>query len=260
MRMETESRAGVGVQRLASRLGLAAWQLRLAREHGLIPEPDLDGRWSADLAGQCQARSAQIVAAFGDEPPVGAAAARLALRLRLDVEKADIEVLVARGELTMVGRFQRNPIYLLGDLDALDAGSVAEVVAARKGPLLDRVDAKGAALVLGWPKAIFARVAAERALPADQLGRYALADVRGLADDGDLTARVHAEERDQALNRARRTEERHEDALRSWMLRCTAYLDRTTEDPPDATTATRALKGITAARSTMASQPDRPHP
>jgi hypothetical protein len=255
MRTETPSRAGAGVQQLASRLGLAAWQLRLAREHGLIPEPDLNGRWSAELAGRCQANSSKIVAAFGNEPPVGAAkaAARLARRLRLDVEKADIEVLVARGGLTMVGRFQRNPIYLLRDLDALDPGGVAEIVAARKGPLLNRVDAKGAALVLGWPKASFTRIAAERGLAADMLGHYALDDVRALGDDGDLTARVQAEERDLALNRARRNEERHEDTLRSWMLRCTAYLDRTAEDPPDAMTATRALKAITAARSTMAS-------
>jgi hypothetical protein len=252
--METEPRADTGFQQLASRLGVATWQLRLAREHGLIPEPDGNGRWSADLARQCEGRVAQIVAAFGDMPPVGAgkAAARLALRLRLDVEKADIEVLVARGELTPVGRFQRNPIYLLRDLDALEPGNVAEVVAARKGPLLDRVDVKGAALVLGWSKGIFARVADERALPADQLRRYALADVRALAEDGDLTSRIRAEQRDQALTRARRTEERHEDALRSWMMRCTAYLDRTTEDPPDASIATRALKGVTAARSSTA--------
>ena len=256
MRTETESRTGIGFRQLASHLGVADWQLRLAREHGLIPEPDLNGKWTAELAGRCRSRASQIVAAFGDEPPVGAgkAAARLALRLRLDVEKADIEVLVARGDLTLVGHYQRNPIYLLRDLDALDAGGVAEVVAARKGPLLDRVDVRGAALVLGWSKGIFARVAAERGLVADQLGRYALADVRALADDADLNARVRAEQGEQALVRARRNEKRHEDALRNWMLRCTAYLDGTAEDPPDALAVSRSLKAITAARSTLASR------
>jgi hypothetical protein len=255
MRMETHTQGDIGLRQLAERLGVTSWQLRLAREHGLIPGPDRDGRWSAELAEECRERAPQIVRAFGERAPVGAtkAAARLAQRLRLDVDKADVEVLVARGELTMIGSFQRHPIYLLRDLDALDADGVAEVVAARKGPLFERVDARGAALVLGWPKSIFTRIASERGLPSDRLGRYALADVRALAEDGDLTARVRAEQRDQVLNQARRSEERNEDALRNWMVRCTAFLDHTAEDPPDTAMASRALKAISAARSTLAS-------
>jgi hypothetical protein len=257
MRMETMDTSGhgdIGVRRLEAGLGLTEWQLRLAREHGLLPEPDRGGRWSAELADECRARVPQIVSAFGRRAPVGAgkAAARLAQRLRLDVEKIDIEVLVARGDLTMIGSFRRHPIYLQRDLDGLDAATVAEVVAARKGPLLDRVDAKGAALILGWTKGVFSRIAAERGLPADRLGRYALTDVRALAEDGDLTARVRAELREHALRQARRNEERHEDAVRNWMLRCTAFLDRTTDEPPDTATATRALKAIVAARSALA--------
>ncbi|MFI0356776.1 hypothetical protein [Actinomadura sp. 9N407] len=251
--MGTTMKAGadLGFRQLAGRLGLAAWQLRLAVEHGLVPEPDAEGRWPAETAGR--ARTGKIIEAFGEQPPVGAekAAARLAPRLALDVERADVEVLVARGELTVISRYRRYPIYLLRELDALDAERVSEVVANRKGPLFDTVEAKAAALVLDWPKDVFDRIAADRALPTDQLGRYSLADVRALAADGDLGARVNAERHRRALARARRNEERHEDALRTWMLRCGAYLDRTADDPPDPKAASRALRALKVLRSTV---------
>jgi hypothetical protein len=248
----TNPGADLGFRQLATRLGLAAWQLRLALEHELLPGPDAEGRWPASAADRFRGRTAQIIETFGEQAPIGAgkAAARLALRLALDVERADIEVLVARGELKVIGRYQRHPIYLLRDLDALDARHVQEVVAARKGPLLDTVDAKGAALVLGWPKDIFDRIAADRALPVDQLGRHPLPAVQALAADADLGARVRAEQHRRAVTRARRNEERHEDALRTWMLRCTAYLDRTADEPPDVKTAGRTLRALKTARST----------
>ncbi|GAA2412905.1 hypothetical protein GCM10010191_23130 [Actinomadura vinacea] len=255
MRTELNLRADLGSRQLATRLELAGWQLRLAREHGLIPEPDVDGRWSAELAERCLPRKPQIVAAFGDEPPVGAvkAAGHLASRVNLDVERADVEMLVARGELTVIGRYQQHPVYLVRDLEALDPQRVTEIVAARKGPLLDRVEARGAALILGCPKSLFDRFAAERALPTDQLGRYALADVRALAADGDLTARVEEDQRERAIAQARRHEERHEDTLRNWMLHCTAYLDRASDDPPDPAIIGRTLRSLTTARSAAGS-------
>ena len=145
-------RAEYNLAELAAKLGLAGWQMRLAREHELLPEPDLaGGRWSAHLAAECAGRIEPIRAAFGDEPPIGAvrAALRVAARVRLDVERADIEILVTRGELSMVGRFQEHPVYLLSDLDGLNPATVSEVVAARKGQLADTVDAAGAARILG---------------------------------------------------------------------------------------------------------------
>ncbi|MFB4318860.1 hypothetical protein [Actinomadura sp. 21ATH] len=252
----TNPRADLGFRQLAGALGLTTWQLRLALDHGLVPASDAGGRWPAGTPERCRDK-AQIIEAFGEEPPIGAgkAAARLALRLALDVDRADIEVLVARGDLTVIGRYRQHPIYLLRDLDALDAARVRDVVATRKGPLLDSVDAKGAALVLGWPKGLFDRVAAEYSLPADQLGRYHLADVRALAADGDLAARARADQRHRALTRARRKEEHHEDVLRNWMLRCTAYLDRAADDPPDPATATRTLRALRTVRATPLDHP-----
>ncbi|GAA3982784.1 hypothetical protein GCM10023085_76220 [Actinomadura viridis] len=254
MSTDTDRRSDLGFRELAAMLGLASWQMRLAREHGLIPEPDGHGRWSAGAAGRCLEGRPTIIERFGEEPPVGArkAAERLALRLGLDVERADIEVLVARGDLTMVGRYQRHPVYLLRDVDDLDPRRVTEVVHARKGPLTDTVDPGGAALALGWPKEVFTRIADERALAADTLGRYALADIRALAADEALTARVRMEKRRRALTRARRNEQRHEGVLRGWILRCTAYLDGTADDPPEPLAAARALRAVMAARSAVA--------
>jgi hypothetical protein len=256
METDTKPRAELSSRSLATRLGLAAWQMRLAREHGLLPEPDVDVRWSAALADRCQEHKPKIAAAFGDEPPIGAckAAVLLATRVRLDVERADVEVLVARNELTVVSRYQQYPVYLIHDVETLDAERVAEVVAARKGPLFDSVEAKGAALILGWPKGVFDRIAAERALPTDQLGRYALADVRALVADADLIARVRSECHDRALARARSKELRSAEALHKWMLDCSAYIDRAIETPPDPARAARALRALTTARSTATEQ------
>ncbi|WP_433324310.1 hypothetical protein [Spirillospora sp. CA-294931] len=240
-----------GFRQLGAKLGLARWQLRLAKEHSLLPEPDHESRWSFVQAEECARRVPEILAAFGDEPPIGAekAAARLATRVGLDVDRPDIEVLVARGVLTLISRYQGHPVYLLRDLDAIDAETVMEIVAARKGPLLDTVDPRGAAMILGWPKSVFNRLAAEHRLTTDQLGRYALDDVRLLADDPELAKRARAEQARQAEAKARRVEERFESSLRTWLLKCTAYLDRTTADPPDLAPMSRALRSLTASRS-----------
>ena len=256
MATDHELRSELSLRQLEARLGLAGWQVRLAREHGLLPEPDRDGRWSARLAERCREQTSTIIDTFGTEPPIGAgkAAMLLAARVRLDVERADVEVLVAQGALDVVSRFQQYPVYLVTDVMALDAERVAAVVAARKGPLLERVEAKGAAHILGWPKRVFDRIAAERGLRTDQLSRYALDDVRALADDADLAARIHAERREQALARARRNEQRHAQALRDLLAHCHAYLDQTTATPPDPATVARTLRALRAARATVASE------
>lgn len=249
------TRGELGAQQLAVRLGLARWQLRLAREHGLIAEPDLDGeRWSAKLVESCANDCAQVLTRFGAEPPIGAirAAARLAVRTGLDVERRDIEVLVAREDLEVVSSFRGHPLYLLRDLDALDPDAVRAVVAARKGPLFDSVEPAGAVAILGWPRKTFDRVAGERALATDRFGRYALADVRALAADEALAREVHEERRRRALLKARRAETDIEDVVRGWMLRCTAYLDRDTDQPPDPAVLGRAIRGLAGTRAQSA--------
>jgi hypothetical protein len=83
-----------GPIQLAGRLGLAPWQFEAALDQQLIPPPDVGGRrWSAALADFLADQVDRIVAVVGAEHPIGAhrAAGRLADRIGLDVERADVE-------------------------------------------------------------------------------------------------------------------------------------------------------------------------
>jgi len=248
-------RGDFGVHQFAGHLGLSRWQLQVGREHGLVPAPDVDGeRWSVQLAEEVSGKGATVIAMFGDEPPIGSAraAARLAARVRLDVERRDIEVLVAQGNLNVISSFRGYPVYLLRDLDRLDPESVRRVVSARKGPLLSSVDASGASMILDWPRRSFDLIAVERALQVDQLGRYALGDIQALAADENLTHRVLDEKRRLALAKTRRSETKIEDVVRSWLLQCTAYVDRAADQPPNPAVIGRAIRALTAARAATA--------
>ncbi|MCP9985084.1 hypothetical protein [Actinomadura madurae] len=100
---EPIARVNYGAHQFAAHLGLTRWQLRVGLEHEILPGPDLAGeRWSAGLADQARERVEEVLTRFGTEPPVGSgrAAARLAARVGLDVERRDIEVLVAQGTST----------------------------------------------------------------------------------------------------------------------------------------------------------------
>ncbi|MGI5414891.1 hypothetical protein [Actinomadura luteofluorescens] len=255
--MPETTRADHSAHQLATLLGLARWQLRLGVEHGLLPKPDLEGdRWSAALAEEARSRGEEIVARFGDEPPIGSAkaAARLASRVGLDVERGDVEVLVAQGDLDVISTFRGFPVYLLRDLDQIDPDFVRRVVTARKGPLTDTVDAGGAATILGWPRKTFDRIAGERGLATDRLGRYALAEVQALSADERLTRHVQEEQRNLALDRTRRSETRVEDVVRAWILRCSAFLDRDADQPPDTAPLGRALRSLITIRADIARQ------
>lgn len=250
--MEQKIADGHGTARFAAMIGLSGWQVRLGREHGLLPDPDLDGeRWSPELVEEAGAKAAHVIAAFGNDPPIGAARAadRLAVALGLDVERPDVEVLVTRGDLRVVSHYREYPVYLRRDVDALAPEAVAEVVAARKGPLNDTVDAKGAARILGWPRRAFDRIAAEREVTPDQLGRFRLSDIRALGANEQLAARILDERRRAAHAKALKEEIRIEDDVRGWLLRCTAYVDRDADEPPDLSAARRALRALSEARA-----------
>ena len=251
------ARDDYGAHQFAGHLGLTRWQMRVGMEHGILPGPDVDGeRWSATLAEQSASRGAEVIARFGDAPPIGSAKAadRLAMRMGLDVERRDIEMLVTNGDLKVISNFRGYPVYLLHDLDQLGPEAVRSVVAARKGPLMETVDSGGAAAILGWPRRTFDRVAGERELPTDRLGRYALTDVRALGADESLMRQVAEEKRATALARTRRSETKVEDVVRGWMLRCSAYLDRDAEQPPEIGSLSRAIRGLTALRAEIARQ------
>jgi len=244
-----------GINQFANHLGLSRWQTRIGREHGLLPAPDIDGeRWSARLADDIRGNGARVIAMFGDEPPIGSAraAARLASRVGLDVERRDIEVLVAQGALNVISSFRGYPVYLKRDLDRLDPDSVRAVVSARKGPLSDSVDATGATLILDWPRKTFDRIASDRELVTDRLGRYAFADIQALAADESLVRHVLEEKRRLALAKTQRAEIRIEDVVRGWLLQCTSYVDRDADQPPDIAALGRALRTLAITRAERA--------
>jgi hypothetical protein len=248
-------RASYGAHQFASYLGLANWQLRVGLEHELLPVPDLGGdRWSAALAEQVRGRGAEIIERFGTEPPVGSAraAARLASLVGLDVERCDIEVLVAQGALEVVSTFRGYPVYLLRDLDRLDPDAVRRVVTVRKGPLADTVDVSGALTILAWPRRTFDRIAIERELATDRLSRYALTDIQALRADETLAHQVAEEKRRLTLSRTHRSETHIEDVIRAWVHRCSAYVDRDAEEPPDTIPLNRALRTLTTLRAEIA--------
>ncbi|MFB4312352.1 hypothetical protein [Actinomadura sp. GTD37] len=251
------NRTEYGAQQFAGHLGLTRWQLRVGREHGILPAPDLDGdRWSAARAEEAGEAGKEVIARFGGDPPIGStrAAARLAARVGLDVERPDIEVLVAQGALNVVSSFRGHPVYLMRDLDQLAPDAVRTVVTTRKGPLSGTVDSGGAAAILGWPRRTFDRIAAERELPTDRLGRYALPDVQALRADEDLTREIAEEKRHLTLKRMRKTEAHVEDVIRAWTLRCSAYVDRDADQPPDIGPLSRAIRSLGTVRGEIEKQ------
>lgn len=256
------NRTRYGANQFADHLGLNRWQLRVGLEHGILPGPDLGGeQWSADLADKSRDAGKEVLVRFGDDPPIGSAraAAMLAIRVSLDVERRDIEVLVAQGALNVVSSFRGHPVYLTRDLDQLDPEAVRKVVSARKGPLTDTVDAGGAAAILGWPRRTFDRIASERDLETDRLGRYALSDVQALKADDDLAREIGEEKRRLTLARTHRSEAHFEDVVHAWILRCSAYVDRDADQPPDIAPLSRALRSLSTVRAEI-KEHDRPTP
>ncbi|MEV1006942.1 hypothetical protein [Streptomyces sp. NPDC049881] len=169
-----------GPVQLARWLGLAAWQIAYARERGLVPAPDLaEGRWSEALAKTLPERAEEIRVAVGDRPGVGTvnAARHLAVHSGLDVERADILELVARGLLRPVGRYRGNPVYAVRDLEELPRERVGAVVEERLAWTGASATAVEAARLLGWSVGLF-EVRAERAgLVPRADGRYPRAEV-----------------------------------------------------------------------------------
>jgi DNA polymerase III epsilon subunit-like protein len=185
-----------GPLQLAARLGLAEWQFDAALHQGLIPRPDVDGRrWSAALAHPLADQVTAIVAAVGAEHPIGGhrAAARLADRTGLDVDRPDIEALVDGGLLSACDDFKGWPLYDPRALDALEVETVAAVVADRKAWLAASLPRRAAAAELGWQLHQLDQVVAERGIPRGRFGRYARSDLAALAGDQDLAEQVAAD-------------------------------------------------------------------
>ena len=134
----------------------------------------------------------QIIAAVGTEPPVGGhrAAARLAGRTGLAVEKTDVEALADAGLLAVAGWYKQWPLWDCRALDAVDAGALGAVVAGRQAWIAGSISTWDAPAYLGWRREEFTRIARQRGLQTGRLDRYARAGLDALAGDEDLAEQV----------------------------------------------------------------------
>ncbi|MBB4679328.1 hypothetical protein [Crossiella cryophila] len=174
---------------LAGHLGLRDWQVLAAREFGLLPAPDAAGRWSAAAAAALTGEVDRILAAVGEEYPVGGprSAGRLAARSGLPVTPADVAALAERGVLTVAARYtgngQSHDLFAPAQLDRVaeeQAGALAAVVAERTEWIAAGLSVEEAARALGWQRQDqFLEFAQRRGLVGKH-GHYARADIEAL--------------------------------------------------------------------------------
>ncbi|MBA8929418.1 hypothetical protein BC739_006636 [Kutzneria viridogrisea] len=137
-------------------------------------------------------RAEEIRAAIGPEHPVGAnrAAERLAERLGLEVEGADVRLLAEQGLLHAVGDYKGFNLYDCRDVDEIDPALVEQCVVERLAWAEASMYTRDAAKQLGWTLEEFLRVAGERSLRQGRFGRFLRDDVELLHDDEELDEAV----------------------------------------------------------------------
>ncbi|MFI2373211.1 hypothetical protein [Streptomyces sp. NPDC018833] len=177
---------GFGPIQLGRYLGLKNWQVKRARERGLIPEPDTEHhRWSEELAKTLPDKVEEILAVVGDHPGLGSekAAEHLAQRTGLDIDRSDVQLLAERGYLRPVGDFRGWPLYATEGLDVLAHSVVAGVVQERQAWLESSVTSEEAAELLSWSVGRFEVTAERRGLSPGRFGRFAREDISRLTED-----------------------------------------------------------------------------
>ncbi|MFF3112639.1 hypothetical protein ACFVSN_26005 [Kitasatospora sp. NPDC057904] len=191
-------RDAYGPEVLRRRLGLVRWQFDQARERGLIPEPDVDGRaWSAAAEAELRAGAAELTAALGAVPRVGAGKAAVALghTTGLPVTADDIRRLAEAGALRASGEFRGHPTYSREALAAVPEAAVEEAVTERlrraeteaeaaaallRQRMAESLSAAEAAEQLGWSAARLEAAVAKGGLTRARDGRYDRAEVMAL--------------------------------------------------------------------------------
>ncbi|MBV6699568.1 hypothetical protein [Kitasatospora aureofaciens] len=192
-------REAYGLEVLRRRLGLVRRQFDEARDRGLIPEPDTEGRaWSAALEAELRARAAEIIAALGAVPRVGAGKAALVIghATGLPVTAEDVRRLAEAGILQASGEFRGHPTYSRESLAAMPDAAVEEVVTDRlrrgeaeaeaaaealRQRLAESLSAEEAAEELGWSARRLQAVTEKGGLTRGVDGRYARAEVMAVA-------------------------------------------------------------------------------
>uniref|UniRef100_UPI003F490C9E 3'-5' exonuclease n=1 Tax=Promicromonospora sp. CA-289581 TaxID=3240013 RepID=UPI003F490C9E len=170
------------------RAGLAEWQWWAALRFDLIPRP-VDGMLSAEQAAELVARADEITTHVGTDRPIGArrAAERLAARddVDADVTLDDVEALAAAGDLLAVDEYKGWNLYACGQLDALPAERIADVVGQRLAWIDAGISLHYAAERLGWKVQELQAVIDDRGMVV-RFDALAATDVDALAADDEL--------------------------------------------------------------------------
>lgn len=183
---------------LAAELGLERWQFERAAAAGMLPPYGSDRGWVPAQLEEIRALVPVIVARFGAEHPIGAyrSAQRVAGRLGVEVETADIEALAVAGELEVAEVFTSDGVnydlFAPALLDALTGEQVTRAVSARREWVAVSMDGSDACRVLGWRWNELAEVAHDRGFTKGRFGRYRRTDIDTLIGDADLDAVVRA--------------------------------------------------------------------
>jgi len=190
--------ADFGPVQAAEWLGMAVWQFEAAVRCGLILPADLCDRWSAALVEAAAERLSEILTEVGVHSPIGAnrAAERLGQRLDLDIDRADVEVLVERDLLAIADHYKDWPLYDVRDLDRIvdeRAEALVGIVAERQAWQDASLHPRDARAQLGWWRDEFERVVAERSIQPGRSGRFARTNIENLAADEGLREQVRAD-------------------------------------------------------------------
>ncbi|RSN60685.1 hypothetical protein DMH01_15495 [Amycolatopsis sp. WAC 04182] len=176
---------------LADEVGLARWQFERAEAAGMLPKPGHTRGWLPEQLETMRQLVPVIVEKFGAEHPVGAArcADRLAERLGLDVDPADISALAEKGHLAVADVFYKkgrsHDLYAPTNVDALTLEQVQPVLDKRATWLEQSLPLDEAAESLAWHYRELNQVITARGLTV-RLRRIARADVDTLAGDEEL--------------------------------------------------------------------------
>lgn len=167
--------------------------VRTGRGGRNVSAPGHDRGWLPEQLDELRQLVPVIVEKFGAEHPIGAGrcADRLAERLGLEVEPADIAALAEAGHLAVVDVFHKKnrsyDLYAPADVNSLAPEQVRPVLDERAAWLDRSLSLDEAAESLGWHYRELAAVIADRGIEV-RLRRIARTDVDTLAGDEELRA------------------------------------------------------------------------
>lgn len=124
----TARRGSFGPVQLARHLGWWDFQVTRAVRRGLIPAPDLGGRWSTGLVEEFAGRAGQLRVEVGSLPDMGAtrAARELAERFGCEVTADAVFELGRREVLPITDFYKGNPLFDGGEVERFADRAVLE--------------------------------------------------------------------------------------------------------------------------------------